>query len=216
MEIMRRQLELLRASGPATRRSPPATAAPRRRSDGTLRHPDGGRRADAAPAPAPFGPYRPPATGPTRRAHRPAGSRRSTPSSSATRGARPSSKRLTAANRPHLADPRSVAGFRLLWKEMVYPIVTTRSAGSQLWDLDGNEYVDLTNGFGIDPLRPQPAVHPRGDRGAARRRGSRSARRRRSRARSPAASRPWSGWSAWRSATRAPRPSPPRSASPAP
>ena len=37
----------------------------------------------------------------------------------------------------------------MLWKEMVYPIVTTRSAGSKLWDVDGNEYVDLVNGFGM-------------------------------------------------------------------
>ena len=59
------------------------------------------------------------------------------------------SKRFTAANRKHLADPRSAAGFRPMWKEIVYPIVTSRSAGSKLWDLDGNEYVDLTNGFGM-------------------------------------------------------------------
>jgi glutamate-1-semialdehyde aminotransferase len=31
---------------------------------------------------------------------------------------------------------------------MVYPIVTDRSKGSKLWDVDGNEYVDITNGFG--------------------------------------------------------------------
>src|SRR6185295_9656818 len=61
----------------------------------------------------------------------------------------PESKRLTSANRKHLADPRSVAGFRAIWKEMVYPIVTARSAGSKLWDVDGNEYVDLVNGFGM-------------------------------------------------------------------
>src|SRR4029077_8135823 len=35
-----------------------------------------------------------------------------------------------------------------IWKEMVYPIVTERSQGSRLWDVDGNEYVDMTNGFG--------------------------------------------------------------------
>lgn len=58
------------------------------------------------------------------------------------------SKRYAAQHRPHLADPRSVAGFRLLWKEIVYPIVTVRSSGSKLWDVDGNEYIDLTNGFG--------------------------------------------------------------------
>jgi len=59
------------------------------------------------------------------------------------------SKRATATNRAHLADPRSVAGFRVAWKEMVYPIVSVRSAGAKIWDVDGNEYVDLTNGFGM-------------------------------------------------------------------
>jgi acyl transferase domain-containing protein/glutamate-1-semialdehyde aminotransferase len=58
------------------------------------------------------------------------------------------SKELTALHRPHLADPRSVAGFRPGWKEIVYPIVTERSEGSSLWDIDGNHYVDLVNGFG--------------------------------------------------------------------
>jgi amino acid adenylation domain-containing protein len=31
---------------------------------------------------------------------------------------------------------------------MVYPLVTVRSRGSRLWDVDGNEYIDLLNGFG--------------------------------------------------------------------
>jgi len=35
---------------------------------------------------------------------------------------------------------------------MVYPIVTTRSAGAKLWDIDGNEYIDLVNGFGSNFL----------------------------------------------------------------
>ncbi|MGB7951438.1 MAG: aminotransferase class III-fold pyridoxal phosphate-dependent enzyme, partial [Candidatus Binatia bacterium] len=58
------------------------------------------------------------------------------------------SKELTVLHRPHLADPRVVAGFRTEWKEMVYPIVSVRSAGSKLWDIDGNEYVDMIMGFG--------------------------------------------------------------------
>ena len=58
------------------------------------------------------------------------------------------SKRLTQQYRDVLADPRVVAGFRSEWKEMVYSIVTDRSKGSKLWDVDGNEYVDLVNGFG--------------------------------------------------------------------
>ncbi|HMQ54320.1 MAG TPA: aminotransferase class III-fold pyridoxal phosphate-dependent enzyme, partial [Anaerolineae bacterium] len=58
------------------------------------------------------------------------------------------SKQLTQAHRPHLADPRSVSGFRTAWKELVYPIVAVRSSGSKLWDVDGNEYVDVQSGFG--------------------------------------------------------------------
>ena len=58
------------------------------------------------------------------------------------------SKRLAEQHRPYLADPRSAAGFKQLWKEMVYPIVTTRSEGSKIWDVDGNQYIDFVMGFG--------------------------------------------------------------------
>ncbi len=58
------------------------------------------------------------------------------------------SKELTQFHRSHLADPRVAAGFRAQWKEMVYPIITSRSKGTRLWDVDGNEYIDLLNGFG--------------------------------------------------------------------
>jgi amino acid adenylation domain-containing protein len=60
----------------------------------------------------------------------------------------PGSKRLTAQARPRLADPRAVAGFRPQWKEMVYPLVTDRAKGSKIWDVDGNEYIDIVNGYG--------------------------------------------------------------------
>ena len=99
-------------------------------------------------APIAFGPYRPPAKGPTggltpaQQQHLRAFIDRYT---RRTAG----SKEFTASNRAHLADPRSVAGFRQVWKEMVYPIVVNRSSGSRLWDVDGNEYIDLTNGFGM-------------------------------------------------------------------
>jgi len=59
-----------------------------------------------------------------------------------------SSKKYTEAHRAHFADPRAVAGFKLDWKEMVYPIVAAKSSGSKIWDLDGNEYIDVTMGFG--------------------------------------------------------------------
>ncbi len=58
------------------------------------------------------------------------------------------SKRLTQTYRPFLADSRSSAGFRQTWKEMCYPLVVARGEGSRVHDVDGNEYVDLTMGFG--------------------------------------------------------------------
>lgn len=59
------------------------------------------------------------------------------------------SKAMTEKYRPVLADPRAAAGFRLQWKELVYPIIVEKSAGSKLWDVDGNQYVDILNGFGV-------------------------------------------------------------------
>jgi amino acid adenylation domain-containing protein len=58
------------------------------------------------------------------------------------------SKRYTQEHRSTLADPRAASGFRTEWKELVYPVVMKSSAGSKIVDLDGNEYVDLVNGFG--------------------------------------------------------------------
>lgn len=66
------------------------------------------------------------------------------------------SKQMTEEKRQWLADPRVVSGFRREWKEMVYPIITTRSKGSRLWDVDGNEYIDILNGFGPIMLGHRP------------------------------------------------------------
>ena len=60
----------------------------------------------------------------------------------------PSSKAYTAEHRPHYADPRAVSGFKSLWKEMVYPIVSAGGKDARIRDIDGNEYVDITMGFG--------------------------------------------------------------------
>jgi amino acid adenylation domain-containing protein len=68
-----------------------------------------------------------------------------------------SSKQFTARNRSQLADPRAAAGFRPKLKELVYPIVVSRSSGCRLWDLDGNEYIDLLNGYGSNFLGYSPA-----------------------------------------------------------
>jgi glutamate-1-semialdehyde aminotransferase/acyl carrier protein len=66
------------------------------------------------------------------------------------------SKDYTTTHRPHLADPRVVNGFRLLTKEIVYQIVVDRSKGAHVWDLDGNEYVDVLSGFGMSMFGWQP------------------------------------------------------------
>ncbi|MCU1323501.1 MAG: putative linear pentadecapeptide gramicidin synthetase LgrB [Acidobacteriaceae bacterium] len=59
------------------------------------------------------------------------------------------SKEYAATYRAVLADNRASIGFRLATKELVYPIVGTRSEGVRLWDLDDNEYIDFTLGFGV-------------------------------------------------------------------
>jgi natural product biosynthesis luciferase-like monooxygenase protein/amino acid adenylation domain-containing protein len=59
------------------------------------------------------------------------------------------SKELTQRFRPWLADSRATVGFRPQIKEMLYPLARARSQGSRLWDLDGNEYVDVTMGMGV-------------------------------------------------------------------
>ncbi len=66
------------------------------------------------------------------------------------------SKSMTQQYRSHLADPRVVSGFRSQWKEMVYPIFAVRSKGPRLWDVDGNEYIDILNGFGPIMLGHRP------------------------------------------------------------
>ncbi|MCX6130626.1 MAG: aminotransferase class III-fold pyridoxal phosphate-dependent enzyme, partial [Proteobacteria bacterium] len=58
------------------------------------------------------------------------------------------SKDFAAKNRGWMADPRVVTGFRPNFKELVYPLVTDRSSGPYLWDIDGNQYIDMLNGFG--------------------------------------------------------------------
>lgn len=66
------------------------------------------------------------------------------------------SKAYTVAHRAHLADPRVVNNFRPQTKEIIYQIVIEKSKGSHLWDLDGNEYVDALNGFGMSLFGWQP------------------------------------------------------------
>lgn len=66
------------------------------------------------------------------------------------------SKSFSQDHRKLMADPRVVTGFNPLWKDLVYPIVVDRSKGSRLWDIDGNEYIDLLSCFGANLLGYQP------------------------------------------------------------
>ncbi len=67
------------------------------------------------------------------------------------------SKRIAAVNRAGVADPRSLANYRHLWKELVYQIVVDTSAGAHLRDIDGNDYLDVTMGFGANLFGHSPA-----------------------------------------------------------
>ncbi len=68
------------------------------------------------------------------------------------------SKEYTQEHRAYMADPRVVSGFKPETKEIVYSIVANRSKGCRLWDLDGNMYIDVLNGFGSNFLGYQPDV----------------------------------------------------------
>ena len=69
-----------------------------------------------------------------------------------------------------MSDPRVVTGFKPVTKELVYPIVVDKSSGSRLWDIDGNEYLDVLNSFGACLFGHQPdfikeAIHDQVERG---------------------------------------------------
>ncbi len=59
------------------------------------------------------------------------------------------SKQFAQTYRTGLADSRTSVGFRLTTKEMLYPIVGKRAKGVRFWDIDDNEYIDITMGFGV-------------------------------------------------------------------
>ncbi|XYJ23460.1 aminotransferase class III-fold pyridoxal phosphate-dependent enzyme [Bacillus velezensis] len=50
-----------------------------------------------------------------------------------------------------------MSSFRSYWKEIVYPIIAERSDGSKMWDIDGNEYIDITMGFGVNLFGHHPS-----------------------------------------------------------
>ena len=158
-QLFARQLDALRMpANPIPGAPQPAAARPASGAQ-PAGEPASAAKSEIAPradAPKPFGPYKPPQKG--------AGSDVLTATQSDHLAAlierytrrTPKSKQLIQKNRRSLADPRAVSGFRAMWKEMVYPLVTERSKGSRLWDIDGNEYIDIVNGFGPIMLGHRP------------------------------------------------------------
>lgn len=66
------------------------------------------------------------------------------------------SKEYAADIRVKHADWRNVAGFRLDMKEMVYQLVAKDCEGSKIFDIDGNEYIDIAMGFGVNLFGYKP------------------------------------------------------------
>ncbi|MEH2290124.1 aspartate aminotransferase family protein [Nostoc sp.] len=66
------------------------------------------------------------------------------------------SKQMTQTYRSVLADPRVPEWFNVSVKEMCYLIVGQKAQGSRVWDIDGNEYIDIIMGFGSNLLGHNP------------------------------------------------------------
>jgi glutamate-1-semialdehyde 2,1-aminomutase len=67
------------------------------------------------------------------------------------------SKQFAQQHRPVLADKTSIGfNFSLETKELCYPIVVDRAADAKLWDIDGNEYIDILMGLGINLFGHNP------------------------------------------------------------
>jgi amino acid adenylation domain-containing protein len=66
------------------------------------------------------------------------------------------SKAHTARHRPHFADWKHTLGFRTALKRAFYPIVAAEAGRGRFRDLDGNEYLDLALGMGVNYLGHAP------------------------------------------------------------
>lgn len=82
----------------------------------------------------------------------------------------PKSKQIAQQNRDFLADHKASIIFTTPLKEICYPIAGDRSSGSKIWDVDGNEYLDFSMGYGVNlfghnPPFIQQAISEQLDRG---------------------------------------------------
>lgn len=66
------------------------------------------------------------------------------------------SRELAHAARRTATDTRSSLRLRPEWAELIYQIACPQSRGCRLWDVDGNDYVDLTMGFGVHLFGHRP------------------------------------------------------------
>ena len=66
------------------------------------------------------------------------------------------SKEFATEYRPIFSDWINTIGFRPLLKELMYPVVAERSKGSKIWDVNGNEYIDIAMGYGVGYLGHNP------------------------------------------------------------
>jgi amino acid adenylation domain-containing protein len=66
------------------------------------------------------------------------------------------SKQQAQRFRHVLADSKATVGFNPAVKEMLYPLVGKRAQGARIWDIDGNEYIDVTMGFGVSLFGHHP------------------------------------------------------------
>jgi len=67
------------------------------------------------------------------------------------------SKQYAEKYRPVLSDWINSLNFRMSLKEIIYPVVHDRSEGARIWDIDGNEYIDMAMGYGVSFLGNKPA-----------------------------------------------------------
>lgn len=68
----------------------------------------------------------------------------------------PESKQIAQQNRSFFADNKASIIFTSLLKEMCYPIAGDRSSGSKIWDIDGNQYLDFSMGYGVNLFGHNP------------------------------------------------------------
>ncbi len=68
----------------------------------------------------------------------------------------PKSKQAMAEHRADFSDWINSLGFRLSLKELIYPVVAHRSEGAEIEDIDGNRYIDLAIGYGVNFFGNKP------------------------------------------------------------